>query len=264
MSTWISAVCETHGVRLHYVRTGGAKPPVVLLHGLMGSGATWTPLARALEDDFDVVMLDARGHGHSSAPEHGYRYDDLARDVEEVIDALALNRPVLVGHSMGGMTAALVASRGRAPLGGLVLVDPSFLSPARERELAESDVAEQHRQLLALPKAELLAHARARHPARSLEIIELQTDARLRTSLHAFEVLAPPYPAYRDVVKRIDVPTLIVIGDDPVVTLEMAVELRDSNGRVRIEQIRDAGHGLPFEQPARLADVVRAYLRALR
>lgn len=260
MSTWTSSICETPGVRIHYLRTGGEKPPVVLLHGLMGSGATWTPLARALEDNFDVVMLDARGHGDSSAPTRGYRYDDLARDVEQVIDMLALTRPVLVGHSMGGMTAALVASRGRTPLGGLVLVDPTFLSPARERELAESDVAAQHRQVLALAKSDLVAQARARHPARSLEIIELQADARLRTSMHAFEVLAPPHPVYRDVVREIGVPTLLVIGDDPVVTREMATELCDLNPRMRVEQIDNAGHGLPFEQPARLADVVRAFL----
>lgn len=263
MSSWNSGVCETHGVSIHFVRTSGAKPPVVLLHGLMGSGACWTPLARALEGDFDVVMLDARGHGDSSAPEHGYRYDDLARDVEHVVGALALTRPILVGHSMGGMTAALAASRGKATIGGLILVDPTFLSAARERELAESDVAEQHRRALAVSKAELIALARARHPARSLEIIELQADARLRTSMHAFEVLAPPYPPYRDVVRAIGVPTLLVIGDDPVVTLEMATELRGINSRVRIEQIRDAGHGLPFEQPDRLADVVLAFLREL-
>jgi pimeloyl-ACP methyl ester carboxylesterase len=263
MSTWISGVCEARGVSLRYMRTGGSKPPVVLLHGLMGSGACWTPLARALEGNYDVVMLDARGHGHSSAPPLGYRYDDLASDVEHVIDALALTRPILVGHSMGGMTAALTASRGKATLGGLVLVDPTFLSPARERELADSDVAAQHRGVLGLAKAELVAQARARHPTRSLEIIELQADARLRTSMHAFAVLSPPHPAYRDVVRAIGVPTLLVIGDDPVVTVEMATELRGINPRVRVEQIEDAGHGLPFEQPERLADVVRAFLHEL-
>jgi pimeloyl-ACP methyl ester carboxylesterase len=71
MTTWSSEVCETNGISIHYLRTGGAKPPVVLLHGLRGSGARWTPLARALEGEFDVVMPDSRGHGDSSAPPHG-------------------------------------------------------------------------------------------------------------------------------------------------------------------------------------------------
>jgi pimeloyl-ACP methyl ester carboxylesterase len=263
MTTWMSGVCEANGIRIHYLRTGGARPPVVLLHGLMGSGACWTLLARALEGEFDVVMPDARGHGDSSAPDHGYRYDDLASDVAGLVRGLELSRPVVLGHSMGGMTAAVMASRGAAMIRGLILVDPTFLSPARQREVHESDVAEQHRCALGLQKAGLVAQARARHPHRSPEIIELQAEARLRTRMAAFEVLTPPNPEYRVVVSAIDVPGLLVIGNDPVVTLEMATELRRLNPRMRIEQVQDAGHGLPFEQPERLAEVVLPFLRQL-
>ena len=260
MTTWHSGVCETNGIRIHYLRTGGARPPLVLLHGLIGSGAGWTPVARALEGEFDVVMPDARGHGDSSSPEHGYRYDDHASDVIGLIRGLELARPVLLGHSMGGMTAAVVASRG-ADLRGLILIDPTFLSPERQREVHESDVAEQHRRMLGLSKSELIAQARARHPRRSPEIVELQAEARLKTRLAAFEVLTPPNPEYREVVSAISVPTLLVIGDSPVVTLETATELRGLNRRLRIEQIQDAGHGLPFDQPERMAEVVTRFLR---
>lgn len=261
--TWRHSVCETNGVSIHYLRTGGAKPPIVLLHGLMGSGACWTPLARALEGAFDVIMPDARGHGGSSAPDHGYRYDDHAGDVMGLIRGLALSRPVLLGHSMGGMVAAVVASRGAGIIRGLVLVDPTFLSPERQREVRDSDVADQHRRVLGMQKTDLVAQARARHPHRSPEIIELQAEAKLKTRMDAFDVLTPPNPAYRDVVSAIEVPSLLVIGDSPVVTIEMATELRSLNPRVRIEQIQDAGHGLPFEQPERLGAVVLSFLRAL-
>jgi N-formylmaleamate deformylase len=262
MTGWISEVCETNGIRTHYLRTGGAKPPVVLLHGLMGSGACWTPLARALQGEFDVVMPDARGHGGSSAPPRGYRYDDLASDVVGLVRGLKLARPVLLGHSMGGMTAAVVASRGEGILRGLILVDPTFLSPERQREVRNSDVADQHRRILGLQKSDLVAQARARHPRRSPAIVELQAEARLKTRMAAFDVLTPPNPEYREVVSAIDVPSLLVIGDSPVVTLEMATELRSLNPRVRIEQIQDAGHGLPFEQPERLGAVVVSFLRS--
>jgi pimeloyl-ACP methyl ester carboxylesterase len=263
MTNWIDEVCETNGVRIHYLRTGGSKPPIVLLHGLMGSGACWTPLARALEGEFDIVMPDARGHGGSSAPDHGYRYDDHASDVVGLIRGLELSRPALLGHSMGGMTAAVAASRGQGMLRGLILVDPTFLSPERQREVHDSDVAEQHRRDLGLRKSDLVARARARHPHRSPEMIELQAEARLNTRMGAFDVLAPPNPEYRDVVSSIDVPSLLVIGDSPVVTLEMAKELRSLNPRVRIEQVQGTGHGLPFEQPERLQEVVVSFLRAL-
>src|SRR6478672_6710571 len=107
MNEWTARSCEANGITIHYRRTGGDKPPVVLLHGLMTNGACWTPLARALEKDYDVIMPDARGHGKSGVPDHGYRYDDLAADVESLIDTLGLTTPVVLGHSMGGMTAAV-------------------------------------------------------------------------------------------------------------------------------------------------------------
>jgi pimeloyl-ACP methyl ester carboxylesterase len=263
MTTWISGVCETNGIGIHYLRTGGAKPPVVLLHGLTGNGACWTPLARALESEFDVVMPDARGHGGSSAPHHGYRYEDHASDVGGLIRGLELARLVLLGHSMGGMTAAVVASRDPAIIRGLILVDPTFLSSERQREVRDSDVADQHGRILALQKPDLVAELRAKHPRRSAEIVELLAEARLKTCIDAFDVLALPNPEYRDVVSAIDVPSLLVIGDSPVVTLEMATELRSLNPRVRIEQVQDAGHGLPFEQPERLGAVVVSFLREL-
>ena len=256
-------ICEINGIRIHYLRTGGAKPPVVLLHGLTGSGACWTPLARLLEADFDVVMPDARGHGGSSAPHQGYRYDDLAGDVVGLIHRLELSRPVVLGHSMGGLTAAVVASRAAGLLRGLVLVDPTFLSADRQREVYASDVADQHGRALALAKSELVAEARARHPHRTPEILELQAEARLKTCIEAFDVLAPPNPDYRELVTALDMPTLLVIGDQPVVTLEMATELCGLNPRVRVEQVQDAGHGLPFDQPARLGEVVASFLVAL-
>lgn len=263
MSTWRSDVCDANGIRIHYLRTGGDKPPVLLLHGLMGSGACWTPLARALESEHDVVMPDARGHGTSSSVSSGYHYDDLASDVEGLVRGLELAAPVVLGHSMGGMTAAVVASRGACRLRGVVLVDPTFLSPERQREVYESDVAEQHRRLLGLTKSDLVAQARARSPDRSLELVEIQAEARLRTCMAAFEVLVPPNPDYRELMRAIDVPSLLVIGDAPVVTPEMAAELRRINPRLRVEQIANAGHGVPFDQPERLGEVVSSFLREL-
>ena len=96
MTSWTTGVFEANGIDIHYLRTGGVKPPLVLLHGLMGSGACWSPLARSLEAGYDVVMPDARGHGDSSAPLHGYRYEDHASDVIELIRGLGLAAPILL------------------------------------------------------------------------------------------------------------------------------------------------------------------------
>jgi pimeloyl-ACP methyl ester carboxylesterase len=94
-------------------------------------------------------------------------------------------------------------------------------------------------------------------------MIELQVEARLKTRMAAFDVLTPPNRPHRDVVSAIDVPSLYVIGDKPVVTLDMIMGLRSLNPLLRIEQIPNAGHGLSFEQPERLREVVASPLREL-
>ena len=260
MASWESAVCTVNGIELHYLRTGGGRPPVILLHGLTGSGACWSPLAHALEADFDVIMPDARGHGASSAPPSGYRYEDHAGDVIGLIHALGLDTPVLLGHSMGGMTAAVVAAQIGAGPGKLILADPTFLSPQRQREVFESDAVEQHRRLLSLDRDEALAEALARHPQRSREVVELVTEARLSTPIRAFAVLTPPNPEYRRLVSAIDAPTLLVIADHGVVSGETARELQEIKPGLRVERIEDAGHGLPYDQPERFEAAVRSFL----
>ena len=264
MAGWTMGTCEANGINVHYLRTGGDKPPVVLLHGLMLNGACWTPLARALEEDYDVVMPDARGHGNSGAPDHGYCYDNLAADVVSLIDALVLTTPVILGHSMGGMTAAVVASRNPKRLRGLILADPTFLTPQRQREVHKSDIADQHRRILNRPKEDFLAEIRVRHSRRSLEVIELFAQARFQTSMHAFEVLTPPNPDYRQLIDTLDVPSLLIIGDvASVVSPEVAAELAGLNQHLKIAQIAEAGHGLPYDQPERFSAVVQTFLRSV-
>ena len=263
MTNWMRGVCDANGINIHYLRTGGCKPPLVLLHGLTGSGACWTPLARALEAEYDVVMPDARGHGNSSTPRNLYRYQDHASDIVGFIQALRLAAPVLLGHSMGGMTAAVVGSQMATAIRAVILADPTFLSPERQREVHESDAVEQHRRLLSLSNGEVLAQLRLRHPQRSSEHIELIAEARLQTRIDAFNVLIPPNPEYHEVIGTMNVPMLLVIGDKGVVSLEMARELQNLNPRLRVQQIQDVGHALPYDQPKRFEAVVRSFLRSL-
>jgi N-formylmaleamate deformylase len=264
MDKWTTSTCEANGINIHYLRTGGDKPPVVLLHGLTANGACWTPLARALEEDYDVIMPDARGHGNSSAPAQGYCYDNLAADVLILIKTLGLATPILIGHSMGGMTAAVVASRNPELLLGLVLADPTFLTLQRQREVYESDVAAQHRQILNKPREDFLAEIRSRYNHRSGKLIELLARARFQTSIHAFEILTPPNPDYVQLTKMIDISTLLIIGDvGGVVSPTVASELAKLNQHLEVAQISEAGHGLPYDQPENFSVVVKAFLQSL-
>jgi N-formylmaleamate deformylase len=263
-TSWTTRTCKANGIDLHYLRTGGDKPPIVLLHGLMLNGACWTPLARMLEKNYGVIMPDARGHGYSSIPNHGFCYDDLATDVVNLIDALGLTTPVLLGHSMGGMTAAVVASRNPRRLRGLILADPTFLTPQRQREVYESDVADQHRRILNQPKEDYLAEVQIRHSHRSQEVIELFAQARFQTSMRAFEILMPPNPDYMQLINTVDVPSLLITGDvGSVVSIEVATKLAELNQHLEVVQIAEAGHAVPYDQPEHFSTVVQNFLRTV-
>src|SRR3546814_7567312 len=108
--------------------------------------------------------------------------------------------PILLGHSMGGMTRGWVANNGVMSTRGVVLVDPTCLSPQRQRDVCGSDVAEQHRRLLGQDEGHVSAQLRLRYARRSPEIIELLARARLQTRISAFDVLVPPNPEYRPLV----------------------------------------------------------------
>ena len=264
MTDWTTGNCEANGINIHYTRTGGSKPPLILLHGLTANGACWTPLAHIIEGDYDVIMPDARGHGKSSVPAYGYRYEDLANDVVGLIQALRLAAPFLIGHSMGGMTAAVVANRNPKLLRCLILADPTFLSPKVQRQIRDSDVADQHRRYLNMSFDDVVAEARTKHPDRALDTIKLIARARLQTSMSAFEVLTPPNPDYMQVVSGIEVPSLLVIGGSAgVVSPDVAADLQHVNLRLQVEQIPEAGHGLHYEQPERFAVVVESFLRSI-
>lgn len=193
----------------------------------------------------------------------GYRYEDHANDVVGLIRTLGLSSPILIGHSMGGMTVIVVAVRDPKLLRGLILADPSFLSPKVQREVRDSDVADQHRRMLNMSLDEVVAEAQARHPNRSGETLELFARSRLQTSMAAFDVLTPPNPDYKLLVRAIDVPSLLVFGDKGVVSSVVAEELQRLNPGFQVEQIREAGHGVHLDQPERFAAAIKSFLRSI-
>jgi len=158
----------------------------------------------------------------------------------------------------------VVASRNPKRLQGLVLADPTFLTPQRQREVYESDVADQHRRILSRPRQDLLAEMQGRHSHRSNEIIELFVQARFQTSIRAFKVLTPPNPDYMQLITNLDVPSLLIVGDvGSVVTIEIAEQLAGLNQHLQVVQIEKAGHGVPFDQPERFSAFVQTFLRSV-
>jgi pimeloyl-ACP methyl ester carboxylesterase len=119
----------SNGLAIHVEEQGEGDLSLVFLHYWGGSSRTWEHVTTKLAPTFHTIAIDHRGWGESDAPADGYGLANLAADAEGVIEALQLQRYVLVGHSMGGKVAQLMASRRPAGLAGLVLVAPSPPQP---------------------------------------------------------------------------------------------------------------------------------------
>ncbi len=100
------------------------RPPLVLLHGIGSRGESWWPVIDALADHFHLYQIDLRGHGASGKPEHGYAVEVFAEDLQGVLEALELERPAIMGHSLGGLVTLFWASQHPTAAAALVLEDP--------------------------------------------------------------------------------------------------------------------------------------------
>ncbi|MGH2618499.1 MAG: alpha/beta fold hydrolase [Thermomicrobiales bacterium] len=102
------------------------RPAVIMLHGIGSRGESWWPVIDPLAERFHLVQIDMRGHGASGKPERGYLVEHYAADLEAALDALALEQPRLMGHSLGALATLFWASRHPSRAAALVLEDPSL------------------------------------------------------------------------------------------------------------------------------------------
>lgn len=267
MQPWTEGDVSTNGIRLHYHRTGaGDKPALVLLHGITDSGLCWSPVAQALENDYDVIMVDARGHGQSDAPETGYGWRDHAADVIGLLDALALPRPSLLGHSMGATTAAGVASLAPGRLACVVLEDPPW------RPLSEANTPEQNAAFAAQWRAdtlaqkaraseELVAGMRAHAPHWSDAELGPWAEAKRQVSPNVLDFVTAPALDWSETVAKITVPLLLITGETAIVGDEVAQEVVRLAPNGQRAHIAGAGHNIRRDQFGAFVAAARAFLR---
>ena len=269
MTSWRAGDVRVHGLRIHYTRTGGARYPLVLAHGFSDDGLCWTPVARALEATFDVIMVDARGHGRSDAPEHGYGPLEHASDLAGVITTLGLDRPFILGHSMGAITALTLAGIRPALAGAILLEDPPPWWEASTLSIAATDNdrwAEMRAwvfQLKRQTRDELIAAQRAANPAWSDDELGPWADAKHRLSLNVINRSAPTEVDWQTILRRITCPTLLITGDPmrgALVTPENVQTLRQFIPHLQVAHLPDTGHSIRRDQFERYLDVVREFL----
>lgn len=261
MTAWTEATIHANGIDIHYHRSGGEKPPVVMLHGLTDNGACWTRLANDLAADYDCIMPDARGHGKSSAPADGYSFEEQADDVIAFIQALALERPALIGHSLGGAVSAQVAAKAPELIRGAILEDPAFISA--EPNPQRNDWPDRHRANQALSHAELVVKGRTENPLWSPDTFDHWATAKHEARMEVFNALKALPPDFRKAVANFGVPVLMITGDEArgvVVSAVTAAELQALSPNLSVVNVPGAGHCIRYEQPNRVAEIVKGFL----
>jgi pimeloyl-ACP methyl ester carboxylesterase len=244
-----------------FVRTEGEGDPLLFLHGAGGLPG-WPPFLEALARSFRVIAPDHPGFGRSEGLEHLDDVVDLALYYTEFIEALGLEQPYLVGHSLGGMIAAEIAAIAPDIASKLVLVAPVGLwlddhpvmdfFAATPEELATamfhdpgSPVA---RELLSMPA----------DPEAQLEV----TLERTKNLSAAGKFLWPiPDKGLKKRIHRIAVPTLLLWGASDRLVLPIYGEafLRRLNA-ARLIVFKGASHMLPFEKSDAFVEVVTDFL----
>jgi len=262
----LAGALSVDGLRLRthaWPRPG--RPRALLLHSVAGHGHWWDWAAPLLAERFDVLALDLRGHGGSEhAPDGAYAFDDHLGDLAGVLGALGGAPPVVIGHSMGGYLAALLASRRPELVAAVVITDiltawPPALSEIARRQAERAspefpDAAAAAARFRFSPPEEGAPPERVRHLGEA-GVIERRPGA-WTTAFDRRVFLHPPADPW-PFLPRIACPALVLHGEhSAVMSAEACRRAAAAIPRGRAATLPGVRHHLIVEDPERFARVV--------
>jgi 3-oxoadipate enol-lactonase len=256
---------QIQGLSIYAEEHGTGDPALVFLHYWGGTSRTWRQVTAELEGQFKTVAYDARGWGKSDKTLAGYKLADLADEALSLVKTLGIKQYVLIGHSMGGKVAQLIASRRPEGLVGLILVAPAQPTPRHNpKEMREQQLhAYDNRQNLL--KAISSGRLTARPP--SPEILEQIVEDSLSGSREA--TMAYPMESILEDIspeaEKINVPTVLLAGEldqvDSVERHENEVLAYIRHAQLKI--IKGSGHLMPIDEPVQLAKEIASFTSQL-
>lgn len=259
------------GVRINYYRTGGEKPPLILLHGFSENALSWNRVPVYLEIEYDVVLIDARGHGISGLDEDGSSFEVQAQDVLRVIQELNLKQPVLIGHSMGAHVAALAAAQAPQLVRAVVLSDPPWhdASNHTSQETGAMKMEEWKVWISDLKQKsldEVIALGRQMHPNWDESEFFQWARGKQQVRLETVEWITANPPLYAEIVSQIKCPGLLITADPKLgsmVTPEVAERVKKLWKKVSVVNIPGAGHNIHRDQIVFYIDALNRFLKSL-
>lgn len=245
----------SQGLQLAF-ESHGEGTPLVLLHGYPLDRTIWHPLLPHLTG-WQVILPDIRGFGESQAAEPGFSMDDLAADVEALLDHLQLEQACIAGHSMGGYIALAFARRAPQRVKGLALIASQAAADSPERRTARFETAERIAREGVAFVAEQMSHALTSQESLRPQLralIERQSPKALIGALRAMA----ERPDSTSLLQERPFPLLILHGQaDALIPIERARQLHALVTRARLVELPAAGHMPMMEFPEETAKAMR-------
>ena len=267
-----SARARSGELSIHFRQLGAPGAlPILIVHGLSYFSYDWLPVARALASERQVIAMDMRGFGDSDwSPSKDYSVPAMAGDVLAVLDHVRWPRAVLVGHSMGGRSAAYVAAKYPERAAGLALVDYTpENAPAGGRRVTETvgnqpdafpsvEAAMQYfgKGERARFEAYLRKSAAGYLPKRDLYFRDqfrrvLQTGERPQPGVDMWQVLA-----------EVRCPVLSLRGArSDMYAADTVPKMKAANPRIRVVEVPGAGHDVAGDNPEGLVAALASFLQ---
>ena len=265
-------------VYLHIDDSGGGGRPVVLIHGWPLSAQAWEPQVAVLQAaGYRVVAYDRRGFGRSDKPESSYSYDVLADDLQRVMDQCGLQDVTLVGFSMGGgEVARYIARHGESRLRSVVFaaaVPPYLMKTADNPEgPLTPDKAQETRKALEQDRNAFFEQFSKNFFSANgaLQVTESQRGDAIalchQSAQHAALACMDAFDTtdFRDDLKKVTVPTLVIHGDaDAIVPIEgSGLRTHRAVPHSQLVRVNGAPHGLNVSHAQAFNDALLSFLRA--
>jgi len=261
---WTEGYVMANGIRIHYWRTGGNKPAMVMAHGSSDDGLCWTNLAKEFTATYDIIMFDARGHGLSDPPQATDPVDAQSEDLAALIRELKLVKPVVMGHSMGSSSSAWFAAKYPDVPRAVILEDPNLAT--RRPASVVSNPDERRKTILAGNNRtwdETYAGCLKNSTKWSPSECSYWVYSKMRHHPNTAVGTAGLRPAMQELLPRITAPALILKAD-------AQGELRAANEAAAkllpkgtIVHITGAGHNVRRENPAMTIAEMKKFLNML-
>jgi N-formylmaleamate deformylase len=245
------------GIKIHYYRSGGKKPPIVLLHGATDDGLCWGRTAQELAERYDVIMPDAQGHGLSDRLGPNFSFESHTKQAAGLVKELGLKRPIIMGHSMGAGTTCNVAMEYPDLPKAVILEDPAWGMFPPKPENAEAarknheEIRAYQTEVAKLPLEDIKARCRKDNPTWPEDEVMTWANSRKLWDKALFDRIGVPSRPYEEIVTRIECPTLLIISETGIVsreTAEKAAKLWKSEAPFTWVYIKGAGHSIRREQ----------------